>query len=76
MTITIKGVNQEIWKKFKADATRQGQTMAEHFANVVKQHCVEMSWETAFQSAQQLRQKSGKWQGSEEIRKWREKRVF
>ncbi|HLC75318.1 MAG TPA: hypothetical protein VJH88_05710 [Candidatus Nanoarchaeia archaeon] len=76
MTVTIKGVDMEIWKKFKADAAIHGQSIAEHFTNVVNQHCVSLSWEDAFKSAQQLRQKSGKWQGSEEIRKWRAKRVL
>jgi len=76
MTVTIKGVNKEIWNKFKADAARHSQTMAEHFTNVVQQHCIDLSWETAFESAQRLRRKAGKWHGSEEIKKWRAKRVF
>lgn len=76
MTVTIKGVNEETWKKFKVDAARHGQTMAEHFTNIVKQHCISMSWEDALSTAERLRKKAGTWKGSDEIQKWRAKRVF
>ncbi|MBI4140540.1 hypothetical protein HY485_01740 [Candidatus Woesearchaeota archaeon] len=75
-TVTIKGVDAETWKLFKIDSVRQGQTIAQHFTQIVKQHCNTLQLEESLKIMNRLRQKAGTWSGTKEITKWRKKRVF
>ena len=74
-TVTIKSVDQQTWKVFKIDAIRHGQTTAEHFSQIVKQHCT-VGVDNPLQIMARLRAKAGRWSGSAEVTKWRKKRVF
>lgn len=75
-TVTIKGMDKETWQVFKADAVREGKTTAEHFEELVEQHCRGINLTESLKIMDGLRKKAGKWSGSKEITKWREKRVF
>lgn len=75
---TIKGVDPEVWKKFKSEAARHGATMGEFLHALIRKHISEevMTREEAFRVMDDLRAKSGSWSGSQEVFKWRKKRVF
>lgn len=75
-TVTIKGVESELWRVFKTDAVRHGQTTAEHFTQIVKQHCGALNFDESVKIMSKLRKKSGNWSGSKEITKWRKERAL
>lgn len=37
-TASLKGVDKEVWRKFKAEAAREGKTMARFLAELVREH--------------------------------------
>ncbi|MBI4449225.1 hypothetical protein HY641_04325 [Candidatus Woesearchaeota archaeon] len=74
---TIKGIDEETWKTFKTEAAKHGATMGDFFGMLLQKHMADesLTQQEAFAAMDRLRAKSGKWSGSEEIRKWRHRRM-
>jgi len=75
-TTTIKNVDRETWRLFKAEAVKHDAAMADFLRTLIQQHVKQelFTKEEAFAAMDQLRQKAGSWQGSKEVFKWRKKR--
>ncbi len=74
---TIKGIDSDAWALFKAEAARHKVTMGEFFNGLIKRHACDeaMTMDAAFDVMDRLRKKSGRWSGSKEILKWRQRRT-
>ncbi|KXA99943.1 hypothetical protein AKJ42_02080 [candidate division MSBL1 archaeon SCGC-AAA261C02] len=84
MSVTIKDVDENVYKNFKAEAVRRGLKVSEaateafrFWASLKKPRRVR-NWsriKKASKDIDRLREKSeSEWSGTEEIRKWRDRR--
>lgn len=84
MTVTIKDVDENSYRNFKAEAARRGMNLSEAATEAFRLWTNSKRFkrvrntgkmEKAAENMDELRKKSNEsWSGSEEIRKWREER--
>jgi len=85
LNITIKGVEEEVYRNFKAESVRRGFKLGEASTEAFKDWVASQnkrsrkdikSMEEAARHMDRIRAKLKNWSGVSEIRKWREKRNY
>jgi len=85
LNITIKGVEEEVYKHFKAESIRRGFKLGEATTEALRDWVASRnrrsvsdvkSMKEAVRHMDEIKSKLKNWSGVKEIRKWREKRNY